>query len=338
MATPHSLQQAVLVVKDPPANAGDVGDKVSIPRWERSPRRGNGNPLQHSCLENALDGESWRTTAPGAAKSRTRLCDWVAAEAQSMGSVSWPLSLGRGGESQPLDHQGALGYACCLTVCARLCDYKARGAGSLFCCLKKPQHCVHCLEHCQCLPMSHDWMNSQSQHQTLHPVGGLTGVLSLWKCPHRGSRHRPWGLMTVPRRDLPLPCVTSSLKMKVWAPEYLWCLLASLNLTVTQVTSLCCQGTLIKKKYSFTYLAAPVLSCGMGRGWVFHLHYVLADGQLWRAGSLVVAFEFLVAACGTFSYNMWHLVLRARMEPRSVHWQLGILATGPQGSPLPICF
>ena len=38
-------------------------------------RVGHGNPLQHSCLENALDGESWRTTAPGAAKSRTRLCD-----------------------------------------------------------------------------------------------------------------------------------------------------------------------------------------------------------------------------------------------------------------------
>ena len=37
------------VVKNPPANAGDVG---SIPGWGRSPGEGNGNPIQYSCLEN----------------------------------------------------------------------------------------------------------------------------------------------------------------------------------------------------------------------------------------------------------------------------------------------
>ena len=37
------------VVKNPPANVGDVG---SIPGLERSPREGNGNPLQYSCLGN----------------------------------------------------------------------------------------------------------------------------------------------------------------------------------------------------------------------------------------------------------------------------------------------
>ena len=37
------------VVKNPPANAGDRG---SIPGSGRSPGRGNGNPLQYSCLEN----------------------------------------------------------------------------------------------------------------------------------------------------------------------------------------------------------------------------------------------------------------------------------------------
>ena len=41
--------QVVLVVKDRPANAGDTG---SMPGWGRNPGRGNGNPLQHSCLEN----------------------------------------------------------------------------------------------------------------------------------------------------------------------------------------------------------------------------------------------------------------------------------------------
>ena len=36
-------------VKNPPASAGDMG---SIPKLERSPGVGNGNPLQYSCLEN----------------------------------------------------------------------------------------------------------------------------------------------------------------------------------------------------------------------------------------------------------------------------------------------
>ena len=40
------------VVKNPPASAGDMS---SIPQSERSPEEGNGNPLQHSCLENPMD-------------------------------------------------------------------------------------------------------------------------------------------------------------------------------------------------------------------------------------------------------------------------------------------
>ena len=37
------------MVKNPPANAGDLG---SIPGLGRSPGEGHGNPLQYSCLEN----------------------------------------------------------------------------------------------------------------------------------------------------------------------------------------------------------------------------------------------------------------------------------------------
>ena len=37
-------------------NAKDLG---SIPDSERSPGEGNGNPLQYSCLENAVDGGAW---------------------------------------------------------------------------------------------------------------------------------------------------------------------------------------------------------------------------------------------------------------------------------------
>ena len=58
-------------VKNPPANAGDAGDKGSIPKLGRSPGVGNGNPLQYSCLENSMDRGAWRATAHGATKSRT---------------------------------------------------------------------------------------------------------------------------------------------------------------------------------------------------------------------------------------------------------------------------
>ena len=51
----------VLVVKNPPANTGDIIDSGSISGWERSPGEGNGNPLQYSCLENSMDKGAWFT-------------------------------------------------------------------------------------------------------------------------------------------------------------------------------------------------------------------------------------------------------------------------------------
>ena len=60
--------QAGLVVKLPPANAGDEG---SIPGWRRSPRGGNGNPLQCSCLENPRDGGAWLAAVYGVTQSQT---------------------------------------------------------------------------------------------------------------------------------------------------------------------------------------------------------------------------------------------------------------------------
>ena len=44
-------------VKNPPANAGDTGDMDLILGLGRSPGGGNGNPLQYSCLKNAMDEE-----------------------------------------------------------------------------------------------------------------------------------------------------------------------------------------------------------------------------------------------------------------------------------------
>ena len=44
--------QVVLVVKNLPANTGDIRDGDLISGWGRSPEGGHGNPLQYSCLEN----------------------------------------------------------------------------------------------------------------------------------------------------------------------------------------------------------------------------------------------------------------------------------------------
>ena len=49
-----------LVVKNPPANAGDKKDGGSIPVWGRSPGGGHGNPVQYSCLENPMDRGAWQ--------------------------------------------------------------------------------------------------------------------------------------------------------------------------------------------------------------------------------------------------------------------------------------
>jgi len=47
------------VVKNTPANAGDVSDVDLIPGLGRSPGGGHGKPLQHSCLEKLMDREAW---------------------------------------------------------------------------------------------------------------------------------------------------------------------------------------------------------------------------------------------------------------------------------------
>ena len=49
----------VLVVKNPPANAGDIRDTGLIPRSSRFPGGGHGNPLQYSCLGNPIVRGAW---------------------------------------------------------------------------------------------------------------------------------------------------------------------------------------------------------------------------------------------------------------------------------------
>ena len=58
------------VVKNPPADAGDIRDAGSNPGLGRSPGGGNGNPLQYSCLENPMDRGACGATIHGVAKNQ----------------------------------------------------------------------------------------------------------------------------------------------------------------------------------------------------------------------------------------------------------------------------
>ena len=64
--TPAS--QVAPLVKNPPANAGDIRDLGSIPGLGGSPGRWHGNLLQYSCLENPLDRGAWQPAVHRAAK------------------------------------------------------------------------------------------------------------------------------------------------------------------------------------------------------------------------------------------------------------------------------
>ena len=60
-----------LVVKNPPANAGDTKDSGSRPGSGRVPGVGNGNLLQYSCLENSMGRRAWQVTVHRVTKSQT---------------------------------------------------------------------------------------------------------------------------------------------------------------------------------------------------------------------------------------------------------------------------
>ena len=60
----------MLVVKNPPANAGDIRDTGLIPGLGKSPGGGHGNPFQYSCLENTgMDRGAWWATVRGVAQN-----------------------------------------------------------------------------------------------------------------------------------------------------------------------------------------------------------------------------------------------------------------------------
>ena len=59
------------MVKNLPANAGDIRDVGSIPGSGRAPGGGHGNPLQYSCLENPMDRGAWWAMVHGLKESDT---------------------------------------------------------------------------------------------------------------------------------------------------------------------------------------------------------------------------------------------------------------------------
>ena len=61
------------MVKNLPANTGDIRDTGSIPGSGRSPGGGHCNPLQYSCLENPMDRGAWWAVVHRFSKSQTQL-------------------------------------------------------------------------------------------------------------------------------------------------------------------------------------------------------------------------------------------------------------------------
>ena len=64
----YGASQVALVVKNPPANAGDIRDMGLIPWLGRSPGEGNDNPLQYSFLGNSMDRGAWWAAVQGVAR------------------------------------------------------------------------------------------------------------------------------------------------------------------------------------------------------------------------------------------------------------------------------
>ena len=61
----------MLVLKNLPLNARDIAEMDETPGSGRLPGKGNGNPLQYSCLENSMDRGAWQATVHGVIKSQT---------------------------------------------------------------------------------------------------------------------------------------------------------------------------------------------------------------------------------------------------------------------------
>ena len=78
----HSGHQIFPAGSDSNKSACNAVNLGSIPGSGRSPGEGNGNPLQHSCLENSMDRGTWQSTIHWVSKSQTRLSDPTSSDHQ----------------------------------------------------------------------------------------------------------------------------------------------------------------------------------------------------------------------------------------------------------------
>ena len=86
--------QVALVVKNQPANAGDVRDSGLIPGLGRAPGGGHGNSLQYSCLENPMDRGAWRAS-PWGHRVRNYWSDLAHTHTHTYAHMRWyPSNLG----------------------------------------------------------------------------------------------------------------------------------------------------------------------------------------------------------------------------------------------------
>ena len=83
----------MLLVKNLPANAGDIRDIGSVPGSGRSPGGGHGNPLQYSCLEHPMDKGAWQGRVQSFKKHLTySRTDYKSVPAKDLGAsqvVQW---------------------------------------------------------------------------------------------------------------------------------------------------------------------------------------------------------------------------------------------------------
>ena len=107
------------VLKGPSAIAGDSGDTGLVPGSGRSPRGGNGNPLQYSCLKNRMNKKTWWATVHGVLKSQTRLSDLgthtsnlLLFSCSVMSDSVWPHGLQRARLPCPSLSPGACSNSC----------------------------------------------------------------------------------------------------------------------------------------------------------------------------------------------------------------------------------
>ena len=123
----NGASEVMLVVKNPPANAGDTRDVSSIHGSGRSLGEGHGNPLQYSCLKNPMDRGAW---SHGVKKNRTLLRQLstssgsrAAFNHQSLGNIIH----GVGSYNFDFTGENAQAQRCGMTCQRSQCWYSGRG-------------------------------------------------------------------------------------------------------------------------------------------------------------------------------------------------------------------